>query len=175
MVLQKIQTGKMRPHGFVPDRYASKQHAATLITLEEFLVKKYLPYVRSYKRSWISDESMIRLHIAPALGKLSMARISVLDFSGFIKTLKHKQLAPGTIKRGLVLLRYAFKLAHRWSEPGVSLDSFNGVRHLKNDYRIERYLTPDQSSQMLQAVRRSYNPLRPLIVSYIIYTGARKR
>ena len=175
LALQKIQTGKMRLHGFVPDRYASKRHASALITLEEFLVKKYLPYVRSYKRSWISDESMIRLHIAPALGKLSMARISALDLSGFIETLKHKQLAPGTINRGLVLLRYAFKLAHRWSEPGVSLDSFNGVRHLKNDNRIERYLTSDQSSQLLQAVRSSHNPLLPLIVSFLIYTGARKR
>ncbi len=104
-----------------------------------------------------------------------MARISVLDFSGFIETLKHKQLAPGTINRGLVLLRYAFKLAHRWSEPGVSLDSFNGLRHSKNDNRIERYLTSDQSSQLLQAVRSSHNRLLPLIVYLLIYTGARNR
>jgi hypothetical protein len=31
LALQKIQTGKMRPHGFVSDRYASKRHASTLI------------------------------------------------------------------------------------------------------------------------------------------------
>ena len=175
LAMQTIQTGKLRPHGFVPDRYASKRHAAVLLTLEEFLVAKYLPYVRSYKRSWVSDESMIRVHIVPALGKLAMARLSALDFSGFIETLKHKQLAPGTINRALVLLRYAYKLAHRWSVPGVSLDSFNGVRYLKNDNRIERYLTSEQSSQLLEAVRNSHNPMLPMIVAFLIYTGARKR
>jgi integrase len=175
LAIQTIQAGKLRPQGFAPDRYASKRYSAVLLTIEEFLVTQYLPYVRSYKRSWVSDESMIRVHIVPALGKLAMARLSALDFSAFIETLKHKQLAPGTINRALVLLRYAYKLAHRWSVPGVSLDSFNGVRYLKNDNRIERYLTFDQSSQLLDAVRNSHNPMLPLIVAFLIYTGARKR
>jgi integrase len=175
LALQTIETGKLRPHGSVPDRYARKRHGAVLVTLEEFLLNKYLPYVRSYKRSWISDESMIRLHIVPALGQMAMARISALDFSGFKEKLKHKQLAAGTINRALVLLRYAYKLAHRWSVPGVNLDSFNGVRYLKNDNRIERYLTAEQSSQLLHEVRNSHNPLLPMIVAFLIYTGARKR
>lgn len=175
LAIQTIQAGKLRPQGFAPNRYPSKRYAAVLLTLEEFLVTQYLPYVRSYKRSWVSDESMIRVHIVPALGKLAMARLSALDFSAFIETLKHKQLAPGTINRALVLLRYAYKMAHRWSVPGVSLDSFNGVRFLKNDNRIERYLTSDQSSQLLDAVRNSHNPMLPLIVAFLIYTGARKR
>lgn len=175
LAIQTIQNGKQRPYGFVQERYASKRRSHVLLTLEEFLVKKYLPYVRSYKRSWISDESMIRVHITPAIGMLAMARISALDISGFIETLKHKQLAPGTINRALVLLRYAYKLAHRWSVPGVSLDSFNGVRHLKNDNRIERYLTAEQSTKLLESVRNSHNALLPMIVAFLIYTGARKR
>jgi integrase len=175
LAIQTIQAGKLRPLGFVHARYVSKHRSPVLLTLEEFLLARYLPYVRSYKRSWISDESMIRVHIAPALGKMAMARLSALDFSGFIETLKHKQLAAGTINRALVLLRYAYKLAHRWSVPGVSIDSFNGVRYLKNDNRIERYLTSEQSSQLLEAVRNSHNPMLPMIVAFLIYTGARKR
>lgn len=175
LAIQTIQNGKQRPYGYIHERYASMRRPHALISLEEFLVKKYLPYVRSYKRSWLSDESMIRVHIAPAIGKLVMARISALDISGFIETLKHKQLAPGTINRALVLLRYAYKLAHRWSVPGVSLDSFNGVRHLKNDNRIERYLTTEQSIRLLASVRDSHNVLLPMIVAFLIYTGGRKR
>lgn len=172
---QTIQMGKLRPDSLEQNRYATKRNSSVLITLEEFLTLKYLPYVRTYKRSWISDESMIRVHIVPALGKMAMVRLSALDFSGFIETLKHKQLAPGTINRALVLLRYAYKLAHRWSVPGINLDSFNGVRYLKNDNRIERYLTAEQSSLLLEAVRDSHNPLLPMIVAFLIYTGARKR
>lgn len=175
MALQAIQLGKLWHAGLVQVRNTSKRNAASFITLEEFLVSQYLPYVRSYKRSWQSDECMIRVHIVPALGMMAMAKLSALDFSGFIETLKHKQLAPGTINRALVLLRYAYKLAHSWSVPGVSLDSFNGVRYLKNDNRMERYLTAEESSKLLTAVRSSSNRLLRMIVAFLIYTGARKR
>ncbi len=175
LAVQTIRAGKLRPYEMVVERYQGKRNASSLTLLDEFLMQKYLPYVRSYKRSWISDESMIRLHILPTLGHLPMARISALDISGFIETLKHKQLAPGTINRALVLVRYAFKLAHRWAVPGVSLDSFNGVRHLKNDNRIERYLTAEQSTLLLESVRCSNNTMLPMIVAFLIYTGARKR
>ncbi len=146
-----------------------------LITINEFLQLQYLPYVRSYKKSWSSDESMIRLHVAPTMGNLVMSKASALHIAGFIEELKHKKLAPGTINRALVLLQYAYKLAQRWDVPGVSLQIWNGIRHLKNDNRIERYLSADQSMHLLQAVRASHNPLLPLIVALLIYTGARKR
>lgn len=175
MALQTIQSGKLRQRGVVPHRYVSTRNASVFITLEEFLITKYLPYVRSYKRSWISDKSMIRVHIIPAIGHLALARVTALDFSDFIETLQRKQLAPGTINRGLVLLRFAYKLAHRWSVPGVSQDMISSVRYLKNDNRIERYLTADQSSLLLAAVRSSLNSMLPMIVAFLIYTGARKR
>jgi site-specific recombinase XerD len=145
------------------------------ITIGEFLNHQYLPYVRSYKRSYKSDVSMIQVHLEPLVGHLVMARTSVQDISGFIELMKQKQLAPGTINRALVLLRYAFKLANRWSVPGVSLDAWNGISYLKNDNRIERYLTAEESSHLLKAMRASKNEQLPMIVAFLIYTGARKR
>ncbi len=174
LALQCIAIGKQKPH----DAVQSPSPVSPLTkrrTFEEFLIQKYLPYVRSYKRSWISDESMIRLHVVPAIGKIPMAQMTALDVSGFIETMKHKNLAPGTINRSLVLIHYAYKLAHKWSEPGVSLNSFNGVRYLKDDNRIERYLSAEESSQLLQSLRCSQNPMLPMIISFLIYTGARKR
>lgn len=145
-----------------------------LITIAEFLNQKYLPFVHSYKRSYKSDVSMIQVHLEPLVGHLVMARTSVQDISGFIELMKQKQLAPGTINRALVLLRYAFKLANRWSVPGVSLDAWNGISYLKNDNRIERYLTAEESSHLLKAMRASKNEQLPMIVAFLIYTGARK-
>ena len=37
------------------------------LLLRDFLCEKYLPYVQSYKRSWKSDESMIRNHSPPSM------------------------------------------------------------------------------------------------------------
>ena len=145
------------------------------VTLNDFLVKQYVPYVQSYKRSWKSDVSMINTHIAPNLGQLVMCKVSAFDITNFIETMKHKNLAPGTINRALVLLRYAYKLAQRWQEPGVNLNVWLSIKQLKVDNRIERYLTPEQSANLLHQVKDSLNPQLVFIVAFLIYTGARKR
>jgi site-specific recombinase XerD len=145
------------------------------LKLDNFLFEKYLPYVRSYKRSWKSDMSMINTHIAPTLGKLVMCKVSAFDITNFIESMKHKNLAPGTINRALVLLRYAYKLAQRWQEPGVNLNAWLSIKQLKVDNRIERYLTAEQSANLLHAVKDSLNAKLVFIVAFLIYTGARKR
>ena len=144
------------------------------VNLNSFLIEKYLPYVRSYKRSWKSDVSMINTHIAPSLGQQVMCKVSAFDITNFIETMKHKNLAPGTINRALVLLRYAYKLAQRWQEPGVNLNAWLSIKQLKVDNRIERYLTPEQSVNLLQAVKESLNTQLVFIVAFLIYTGDRK-
>jgi site-specific recombinase XerD len=145
------------------------------VTLGSFLLEQYLPYVRSYKRSWKSDMSMINTNILPTLGHLVMYKISAFDITNFIESMKHKNLASGTINRALVLLRYSFKLAQRWNEPGVNLNAWLTIQQLKVDNRIERYLTPDQSTKLLLAVKDSLNAQLIFIVAFLIYTGARKR
>jgi site-specific recombinase XerD len=105
----------------------------------EFLTDQYLPFVRTYKRSYKSDISMIRVHIAPSLGHVVMSRTTVGHLSSFIEHMKSQQFAAGTINRALVLLRYAFKLAQQWSVPGVNLNVWNGIRYIKDDNRMERY------------------------------------
>jgi integrase len=118
---------------------------------------------------------MIKTHIAPNLGRLVMCKVSAFDITNFIETMKHKDLAPGTINRALVLLRYAYKLAQRWQEPGVNLNVWLSIKQLKVDNRIERYLTPEQSANLLHHVKDSLNPQLVFIVAFLIYTGARKR
>jgi len=36
--------------------------------IKDFFLQKYMPYVKSYKKSWDTDESMIRNHIVTKLG-----------------------------------------------------------------------------------------------------------
>jgi hypothetical protein len=83
-------------------------------TLEEFFNQKYLPYVKSYKRSWDTDECMIRLHLIPQLGQLHMMAMNERDVAALIEKMKSKGYATGTCNRALVLLRYGYELAVRW-------------------------------------------------------------
>ena len=72
-------------------------------TLESFFFEKYIPYVKSYKRSWKTDLSMIRNHLVPQIGRKSMRFLSPPDVAIFVDHMKQKGYAIGTINRALVL------------------------------------------------------------------------
>ena len=144
-------------------------------TVQEFFVEKYLPYVKSYKRSWGTDESMIRNHLVTKLGTKRMSAISPPDVAVFVEAMKAANYAPGTCNRALVLLRYGFELALRWKVLGIESNPVKEVKNLKDDNKIERFLTQEQTVRLLAAVRQSESEMLQHIVLFLIYTGARKR
>lgn len=145
------------------------------LTIEAFFVDQYLPYVKTYKRSWDTDVSMIRNHIVPTLGPRAMGALRTPDVARLVQSMKDKSYAPGTINRMLVLLRYGYKLALRWQVPGVEINPVQDLKNIKDDNKIERYLTPEQAVALMAAVRDSDNTVLQHIVPFLIYTGARKR
>lgn len=144
-------------------------------TLAAFYLEQYLPYVKSYKRSWNTDETMIRLHLMPALGERAMGSVIPPDIARLVEAMRGRGYAAGTCNRALVLLRYGYTLALRWRIEGVEQNPAKELKNLKEDNRIERYLTPEQTQRLLVAVRESHNPLLTSIVAFLIYTGARRR
>lgn len=144
-------------------------------TVSDLLVNQYLPYVKSYKRSWQTDESMIRIHILPQIGAFQAGALSTTDVARMVDSMKNRNYALGTINRMLVLLRFAYSLALRWKVEGVEFNPLKEFKNLKNDNKIERYLTPMQTSALMAAVKNSLNPMLQFIVPFMIYTGARKR
>jgi hypothetical protein len=38
-------------------------------TLEAFMLQSYLPHIKTYKKAWLADDSYLRNHILPALGR----------------------------------------------------------------------------------------------------------
>ena len=144
-------------------------------TVEEFFLKKYLPYVKSYKRSWNTDLSMIRNHLVPKLGAIHMGHMSPPDVAVFVEQMKSQNYASGTCNRALVLLRFGFELALRWKTPGIDSNPVKEIKNIKDDNKIERYLTESQTMALLRAVRQSDSEMLQYIVLFLIYTGARKR
>ncbi len=144
-------------------------------TLEEFFRLHYMPFVRSYKRSWSSDDSLVRNHLLPHLGGQAMGGLLALDAARVVESMRSRGYAVGTVNRVLVLLRHAFALALRWRIEGVAQNPLKELKNLKGEGRLERYLTPEQSARLLVAVRRCPNALLAPIVAFLIYTGARKR
>jgi len=59
--------------------------------------------------------------------------------------------------------------------PGVEHNPVKEIKNLKDDNKIERYLTEQQTIELLNAVRQSESEMLQFIVLFLIYTGARKR
>jgi hypothetical protein len=110
-------------------------------TVQEFFVEKYLPYVKSYKRSWDTDESMIRNHLVAKLGGKHMSAISPPDVAVFVEAMKAANYALGACNRALVLLRYGFDLALTWKVPGIESNPVKEIKNIKDDNKNECYLT----------------------------------
>ncbi len=144
-------------------------------TITHFFTQQYLPFVKSYKRSWDTDETMIRNHLVPALGDRAMGSLIPPDIARVVEAMRSRDYAAGTINRVLVLLRYGYTLALRWHIDGVDSNPAKELKNLKEDNKIERYLTPEQTTRLLAAVRHSQNPLLAPIVAFLLFTGARKR
>lgn len=142
-------------------------------TIGAFFTEKYLPYIKSYKRSWDTDDSMMRNHLLSKLGHEHMGSLTPSDVAVFVEQMKSEGYAPGTCNRALVLLRYGYTLAVRWKLPGVESNPVKEVKNLSDDNKIERFLTAEQTSRLLAAVRES--EMLPYIVMFLLYTGARKR
>ena len=143
--------------------------------LKDFFLEKYMPYVKSYKRSWATDESMIRNHLVPKIGSLFMGRITPPDIAVFLQRMKSEEYASGTCNRALVLLRFGFTLALRWKVHGIESNPVVEIKNIKDDNKIERYLTEQQTIKLIEAVRQSESEMLQYIVLFLMYTGARKR
>ena len=143
--------------------------------IKDFFIGKYMSYVKSYKRSWDTDLSMIQNHIMPKLGEQFMGSISPPDIAVFVETMRSQDYAPGTCNRALVLLRFGYELAIRWKTPGVDSNPVKEIKNLRDDNRIERFLSNQQTINLLEAVKQSKSEMLQYIVLFLIYTGARKR
>jgi integrase len=144
------------------------------LTLAAFIDGYYLPHVKSYKRSWKTDESLLRNHIVPRFGALPM-----IDFKReHLVTLMRSQMdshEPASINRLVVMLRYIFNLAIKWEIDGIVKNPTTGVDLLPVDNKRERFLTDTESQALMQAVKDSDNKMLYPIILMLLLTGARKR
>lgn len=146
-----------------------------LLTVSGFFSEHYIPNAKSYKRSWDTDQSLIRNHIIPRLGGLVLPEVMPKDIANAVSAMRAADYAPGTCDRFLVLLRYGFRLAERWRAGGLVQNPAKELINLRDDNRIERYLTPLQCETLLKEIQCSPNPMLGSIIRFLILTGARKR
>ena len=81
--------------------------------LNQFIRDRYLPHAQASKRSWTTDETVLRIHILPALGRLTLNLISGEHIAGLINDMRSKGYAGGASNRG----PRSGSASHRETEP----------------------------------------------------------
>lgn len=143
-------------------------------TFAQFIEQDFLPHIRTYKRSWKSDVSLLNNHILPALGRQYLDAITRRDVQRMIASRREMGKAPGTCDRMLILTRHIFNLAAKWKVPGVRENPAKEVELLKIDNKRERFLREDEVRKLYKAVIASAHPQLRYIVPMLLLTGARR-
>ena len=157
------------------DPGANKATLRLVPTFAQFIEDQYLPHVRSYKKSWETDVSLLKNHLLPRFGTRYLDEISRQDIVKMHSDRRASGAAPGSANRLLIMMRYIFNLALRWEVPGIKGNPTKNVPLMAEHNKKERYLSEDEARRLYEAVCESENTMLQYIVPMLILTGARKR
>jgi integrase len=150
-----------------------RQQRRTIPTLAAFVRDLYLPFAMNTKRSWRTDATVLRVQIAPVLGRLPLGQITTPSIAELLSRMEKKGYAPGTVNRVLVLLRYVFNLAKRWNVPGSQVNPTAGLKPLPERCK-ERFLSNEELCRLLHALDVDSNRVAANAIKLLILTGARR-
>jgi integrase len=142
-------------------------------TLRAFVDERYLPFVKGYKRSWKTDETVLRVHILPVLGRYFLDEIKSDFIIELTNKMRSEEYAPGTIGRIIVILRYIFNLAIKWKVVPPGTNPASGVP-VPPDVQRSRYLSKEEAARLLASIRADENQIAAKAVMLLFLTGARR-
>jgi len=155
------------------DPQARRQEMRATPTLADLVRERYLPHAKSTKRSWQTDETMLRVHILPALGHLTLDQVGNERIAELINAMRANGYASGTTNRVLVLLRYIFNLARKWNVPGVGANPTAGLGMAPEVHR-QRFLTAEETRRLIAAIDEDENQVAAQAIKLLLLTGARR-
>jgi integrase len=129
--------------------------------------------VQTYKRSWQTDERLIRIHLLPRIGTLFMDEVTAEHLQQMLVSMKDTGYAPGTCARPIIIARYMFSLARKWKVPGVQENPASGFP-LPRDVQRNRFLNKDEIKRLLQAIEQDENQGAAKAILLLLLTGARR-
>jgi integrase len=141
--------------------------------LKEFVAERYLPFVQTYKNSWQTDETVLRIHILPKLGALALDQIKTDAISDLINGMRADGYAAGTMNRVIVILRYIYNLARKWKTPGGEENPASGLS-AGPEVQRNRFLTEWEAENLVRAIQSDENQTAARSILLLLLTGARR-
>ena len=93
---------------------------------------------------------------------------------GWVEGMRAKGLKPGTVNRALNLFKASMTKAVEWEMEGMTESPARTVKPLADHARVERFLSPQESHALMDAVQKSSNPMLYPLIGFLLLTGSRK-
>jgi integrase len=155
------------------DPQAVRQELRAMPSFNDFVRDQYLPFAKNSKRSWRTDETLLRLHILPALGRFSLDEVDDKKVGALLRNLTNSNYSSGTTNRVTILIRFIFNLARKW---GVvrALDNPAVGFKIVPDVCRERFLSEEEFGRLMLALDADENHVAAAAIKLLALTGARR-
>lgn len=155
------------------DPQGEREQLRLIPSLAEFFREKYLPHVKSYKRSWRTDETVFRVHVLPFCRHVHLDSLEHQQVVSVLQRLRDRGYAPGTVNRVLLMMRHAFNLARKWKIPGAADNPTAGIA-TSPDVQRDRFLSRAETNTLMAAIDQDENRTGALAIKLLLFTGARR-
>lgn len=144
-------------------------------TLKEFYHDFYLPFIQKHVKSWISNDSMMRIHILPVFGSKKMDEIKKHEImKAHHDMIEKKKKKPSTANKFLIFLSQAYTIALDLEIDGISENPAKRVKPFSENNERQRFLNKKEVKRLIAAVNESQNPNLKYVIPFLILTGARR-
>ena len=153
------------------DPRAEDKARKAVITFDDFFNDYYFPYVKPRKRSWDRDEELYRLRIKDVFGAKRLNQVTRLQIQTFHSGLLEEGLATATANHHAKLIRHMLNLAVEWEM--LDKNPASRIHMFAEDNKIERLMTNEQLSSLLEVLRTDHRRQVCLIALFLLATGCR--
>jgi integrase len=155
------------------DPQSERRDRRSIPTLRVFVEDRYLPFVRTYKRSWQTDEIVLRVHVLPRLGSFFLDEITAERIVEIVAAMRGDGYAPGTVGRVIVILRYLFNLARKWNVLRASENPAAAIP-VPPDVQRNRFLDKLEIKKLVEVLVSDENQVAAKAILLLLLTGARR-
>jgi integrase len=141
-------------------------------TYADFMLNQYMPYVKSRKRSWKKDESLLRDHILAVFGSKRLNQISKVQVQLFHTTLREeKGLSGSQSDHNLKLMRLSLNLAVDWEI--IEKNPIARIKLFKEDNKVEHYLSDEERQRLMLVLKTDRNRMVCNVAKLLLVSGSR--
>ncbi|MEM6483972.1 MAG: tyrosine-type recombinase/integrase [Pseudomonadota bacterium] len=150
------------------ERLVKKQ----VMTMDQFVTERYLPYAKQHLRTWQRYELYYRKRLKSRFGHLRLDKVSLAAAQQLHTEIANEGLKPATCDHYVKFLRRMLNLAKQWglieSHPLGGLTLFNA------DNKQQRFLSQEEMRKLLHQLKSDTNREVACLITFLVTTGARR-